>query len=315
MTERPVVEASDEGRHPPGPERLWSESWYFDFTQSDGSIGGWIRLGLYPGLGIAWYHAYVVRPGRPTVVVADCEVPLPKAPGLEIRTHGLWADHIGTHPLERWQVANEAHGVAIDDPAEAYRPDGARGEPTPMGLDLDWETDGEPYHYAWTTRYEVPCRVHGEVLLGHDRFEIDGHGQRDHSWAPRDWWAFGWVWTAGRLDDGTRFHASDIRSPDARVGFGYVQPPAGGVVPAAWPDPRDGSVRADEELGPEGFPTAGSMAIGELGLTLDPLAFAPSLFVHPDDGRLDRFPRALCRFTAADGRAGHGWTEWNQPQP
>jgi hypothetical protein len=155
-----------------------------------------------------------------------------------------------------------------------------------MGLDLEWETDGEPYHYVWTTRYEVPCKVHGEILLGDERFELDGHGQRDHSWAPRDWWQFGWVWTSGRLSDGTRFHASDIRSPEARVGFGYLQPPGGGVVPAAWPDPRDG---------------------------MEPIGWAP-VPLHGPNGEVGRFPRAMCRFTAADGRTGLGWTEWNQPQ-
>jgi hypothetical protein len=318
VPDRPVVAKADEGRHDPGPEQLWSESWYFDFCAPDGSIGGWIRIGLYPnlaatGTGACWYHAVVCGPGRPTVAVVDQEVPLPKAPSLEIRSHGLWAEHIGTHPLDRWQLANEASGVAVDDPAELYRPDGARGDLVPMGLDLEWETQGEPYHYAWTTRYEVPCVVHGEILLGRERIELDGYGQRDHSWAPRDWWAFGWVWTAGRLDDGTRFHGSDVRSPDGRVGFGYLQPPGGGVVPAAWPDPRDGTVHAEEELGADGLPTTASVSIAGLDLAVEPIGWAPVLLTGPD-GQVGRFPRAMCRFTAADGRTGFGWTEWNQPQ-
>ena len=32
------------------------------------------------------------------------------------------------------------------------------------------------------------------------------------------------------------------------------------------------------------------------------------------EDKVDRFPRALCRVTAADGRPGWAWTEWNQPQ-
>lgn len=313
LPERPAVAPEDEGRHEVGDDRFWSESWYFDFFDADGTVGGWVRLGLYPNLGVAWYHAYVVRPGQPTVAVADYEVPLPKGDSLEVRSHGLWADHAGTHPLERWQLANEAHGVTIDSPAEAYRPGGPRGDQVAMGLDLEWETDGEPYHYVWTTRYEVPCRVHGELLVGDERLELDGYGQRDHSWAPRDWWQFGWVWTAGRLDDGLRFHGADIRAPESRVGFGYLQPPGAPVVPAAWPDPRAGDVLATEELGEEGYPTTGTVTIAGLALDMEPLAFAPALLVDPD-GRVDRFPRALCRFTAGDGRAGLGWTEWNQPQ-
>jgi hypothetical protein len=310
--ERPGVAAADEARHQPGSERLWNESWYFDFVVPDGSLGGWVRLGLYPNVGIGWYHALVCGPGRPTVAVADLAVPLPTGAGLEVRAHGLWADHIGTHPLERWQVANEAHGVAVDDPAELYRDDGGRGDPTPMGLDLDWETDGEPYHYGHTTRYEVPCLVHGEVLLGSERIEVDGFGQRDHSWGERDWWRFGWVWTSGRLGDGTRVHGADIRIPELRLGFGYLQPPEGPVVAAAWPDATDGSVRASEELGPGGFPVAAEVSIAGLDLAVDPVAFAPALLLGPD-GQRGRLLRALCRYTAADGRTGHGWTEWNQP--
>ena len=34
----------------------------------------------------------------------------------------------------------------------------------------------------------------------------------------------------------------------------------------------------------------------------------------PPDGRISRFPRAVARFVAADGRTGLGWIEWNQPQ-
>ena len=311
IPERPAVDPLDERRHAPGPEQLWGESWYFDFFAADGSLGGWIRLGLYPNLGIAWYHAFVVGPDRPTVAVSDLEVPLPAAPGLEIRTHGLWAEHIGTHPLERWQLANEAQAVAVDDPAELYRPGGPRGDLVPMGLDLEWETDGVPHHYGHTTRYEIPCHVHGEVLLGHERIELDGWGQRDHSWGVRDWWQFGWVWTAGRLDDGTRFHASDIRIPNLRVAFGYVQPPDGSVEAIGWPDPRD-AAPATEELGDEGLPTAAHIDIGGLDLAIDPVAFAPALLIGPD-GQVDRFPRALCRYREAGGRTGLGWTEWNQP--
>ncbi|WP_440100624.1 DUF7064 domain-containing protein [Streptosporangium sp. H16] len=42
------------------------------------------------------------------------------------------------------------------------------------------------------------------------------------------------------------------------------------------------------------------------------LAFAPVAMTSPD-GEVARFPRALCRFEAEDGRSGYGWTEWHQP--
>jgi hypothetical protein len=294
------VDPKDEQSHQPGPEDLWGESWYFDFFAADGSIGGWIRLGLYPNLGVAWYHAFVVGPGRPIAAVADLEAPLPKAGSLELRSHGLWADHTCETPLEHWSLGNEAFAVAVDAPSELY--DRApRGDQLPMGLDLEWETDGEPHHYVHTTRYEVPCRVHGEVLIGAERIELDGYGQRDHSWGVRDWWQMGWVWCSGRLEDGTRFHGSDIRVPNVDIGFGYVQPGAG-----------TNDVHATEELGEHGLPVTAAVQIADLELTLEPVAFAPTLLTWKD--KVDRFPRALCRVTAADGRPGWAWTEWNQPQ-
>jgi len=53
---------------------------------------------------------------------------------------------------------------------------------------------------------------------------------------------------------------------------------------------------------------------GDLELAIDPIAFGPVLLEAPD-GRTSRFPRAVARFTTADGRTGAGWIEWNQPQP
>jgi hypothetical protein len=297
-----AVAPGDEARHPPGPEPLWGESWYFDFFTPDGSLGGWVRIGLYPNLGVTWYHAYLVGPDRQTVAVVDDEAPLPNAPGLELRTHGLWADHSVETPLEHFTLGNEAHGLAVDDPADLYA-DEPRGDVMPIAFDLEWETAGTPYHYVATTRYEIPCTVHGTIDVGRERIELDGFGQRDHSWGVRDWWQFGWVWTAGRLDDGMRFHGSDIRIPSVDVGFGYTQ--AGGGI-----DPTN-SVHAEEALGAHGFPTSGAIAIGDLPLTIQPVAFAPALLKH--EGRVSRFPRALCAFSAADGRGGLGWTEWNQP--
>lgn len=301
-----AVAASDEGRHAPGPEPLWNESWYFDFAAADGSLGGYVRLGLYPNLGVAWYWACLVGEGRPLVTVIDHEVPLPRT-GLEVRTDGLWADHNLETALDHWSLGCEAFAVGVDDPTEVYGD--LRGDRVPFGFDLEWETDGGPYPYPGVDRYEVPCRVTGEVLVGQERIELDGPGQRDHSWGVRDWWTYGWCWTSAALDDGTRTHATHVAlGDDLLYATGYVQPPGG------TPGAVDGVTRG-QDLGPDGLPTAGWVRLGDdLVLDIEPVAFAPVLLSAPD-GRTSRFPRALCRYAAVDGRAGVGWTEWNQPQP
>ena len=55
---------ADEGRHLPGTEELWGESWYHDWAASDGSYGGYLRLGLYPNRNVVWYWVALVYDGK-----------------------------------------------------------------------------------------------------------------------------------------------------------------------------------------------------------------------------------------------------------
>jgi phosphotransferase family enzyme len=301
-------EPDDEGRHEPGTEGLWNESWYFDAVSADGGLGVYVRIGLYPNLSTCWYTAYVCRPGAPAVAVVEFAAPLPDA-GLRTLTATLAADHVCEVPLERFRVTLEATGEAHDDPVAPLR--GEPGNPVPVALDLVWETDGEPYAYRVTTRYEIPCLVSGTVRVGDEELEFRrAGGQRDHSWGPRDWWSMDWVWSAGRLDDGTRLHAVELRLPDTpRLGIGYVQPPGGELIE---PD----RVAAAERTGADGLITDGHLSLDPPGLEIDvePLAFGPLRLVAPD-GRVSHFPRAMCRLKSGDGRSGLGWVEWNRNQP
>lgn len=285
---------------------FWSESYYLDFFDVERRVAGYVRLAVLPNLGRCWYWACLVGPDRPLVTVIDHDVPVPVGTSREIRTEGLWADYTVETPLDHVTVGVEAFAVALDDPVETYGD--LRGERVPFGLDLEWETDGGTYAYPGVTRYEVPSQVHGEVLVGQETIHLDGWGQRDHSWGNRDWWAFGWSWTAGRFDDGTRFHGTSVEIGGTPVfGTGYVQPPGGAMV-------GTDEARYDATLGDHGLPTGCDYRLGDLDLRIEPVAFSPVRLDAPD-GRVSRFPRAWTTFTAADGRTGHGWTEWNQPPP
>ena len=116
-----------------------------------------------------------------------------------------------------------------------YRPE-PRGDRVPFGFELDFDTDRAAYLWPPVTpRYEIPCRVHGEILVGDERIEFDGWGQRDHSWgAARDWWSMGWSWTAGRLEDGTRWHSAGGFFPDNPWGVAYELAPGERRVPAEY---------------------------------------------------------------------------------
>ncbi|MGH9214256.1 MAG: hypothetical protein ACRD2C_26845, partial [Acidimicrobiales bacterium] len=181
MTDAPVPAPTrvDERRHLPGDDPWWCESWDYDFATPDAALGGYVRLDVLPNRTVCWYAAALVGQHRDLVAVVDHDVALPRSPGLEVRTEGLWADHIVEEPLDHVSVGCEAFALRLDDAAEALAVP-LLGERTPFGLDLGWETEGLVVPIVGG--YALPCRVVGEVLVGDDRIELDAFGWRRHTW-------------------------------------------------------------------------------------------------------------------------------------
>jgi hypothetical protein len=298
------VAAADEELHAPGPELLWNESYYFDFAAPDGSVGGYVRLGLYPNWDRAWYWACVVRPGEPLVLVADNAAPLPPPGSTVLCTAALHATQEIAQPLRSARVSLDGTAWALSDPAAAYR-DLAAAEQIHLGLDLEWTTAGGVYPYKDLPRYEIPCEVTGAIRLGDEEIGISGSGERDHSWGERDWWQISWLWSSGRLSDGTAFHGMQ-----ANIGL-PIGWPAFRVTPGGDLSHLHG-FSAQTDFGPDDFPAQSRLRFPGMPMSAVPLGFAPVAMTAPD-GRVSHFPRALCRFIAEDGRVGYGWTEWNQP--
>ncbi|MGH9195540.1 MAG: hypothetical protein ACRD1T_07360, partial [Acidimicrobiia bacterium] len=120
-----------EQRHEVPSDKLWNESWYFDFANSDLN-GGYVRLGLYPNLGVLWWWAYLVVDGR-LVVVRDHAARLPQGIGLDTKNESLSAEIVCEKPMERWSIGMEASGVELATAADAYR--GEKGSPVAVGLE------------------------------------------------------------------------------------------------------------------------------------------------------------------------------------
>lgn len=294
-----MIGAGDEAAHPPGPELRWSESWTFDFWSPTGSIAGWARLVVLPNLDIAWYHAFLVGSHRQLVAVIDTEVPLPRPGTLEIRTTGLWATHICETPNDHWTVGLEAFGLGLDDPAELY---GRQyGDSVPLGFDLEWEQEGpvDPTTDP-TVTYHQPCRVSGEILVGAEGIDFDGHGRRERHWGPRQGWDARWFRAHGRLDDGTIFTVAVVDGDLAGAG-GSID-----GVPVEVAEVR-------ESMGADGIPRGGRVRLGSLTLDLEALSTTP-LALLDAESRRTLVPRALCQVSASgDRRRGVGWAEWNVP--
>ncbi|KWX66728.1 phosphotransferase [Mycobacterium sp. NAZ190054] len=299
--------ADDDGRHPPTDETLWSESWYFDFVDPSRQVGGWIRLGLIPNENHAWINALLCAPGAPTVALLDFDAPLPED-HTRVRAGGIELDIDVPAPLRTYRVAVRGRGEAHDDPSAILR--GEAGRPVAVTMDLTWTTVGQPYQYRISPRYEIPCTVTGTVVADGRTYDFaDVPGQRDHSWAARDWWGMDWMWSALHLDDGTHLHGVEILIPGAApMAVGYVQRDGEPLVELT-------SVTARTSFSDNGLPLSAEVdyAPGGVTATLDVRGHAPVLLTATD-GRLSRFPRAWGTVRTADGRTGVGWIEWNRSQ-
>jgi Ecdysteroid kinase-like family len=305
VIEPPRPSREDESAHTATDEPLWSESWYADFADAAQGFGGWIRLGLIANQQAAWLHALLCGPNLPTVAVIDCEIPLPADPWA-LQTSSVSFTHSADDPLRSYRIGLHGHGQSYADPAALLR--GERGEPVDVALNLEWTTDGTPYPYRLTTRYEIPCTVSGTVTVDGRHYTVDSvPGQRDHSWGVRDWWSMDWVWSALHLDDGTHLHAVNIRIEGMPpVSIGYLQDRAGSVTELH-------SIGARETFDADGLPVSATLAVdpGGVTATVDVRGHAPVQLVA-SDGRISQFPRVWATVSTADGRSGVGWLEWNR---
>jgi len=271
-------EPGDERPHPPLTVPHWEESWSFQFTAAAGHLAGAVALRLRPAERRAWWWTHVVGPDRALVAVREHDLALPRHPGLELRGSGLWAELTCEIPLDHWSVGLEAFGLAFDDPARALGDE--RGDPVAVGLDLGWEGTGPCRSRGGGPAYAQPCEVHGQVLVGSERHDVDGLGTRAHRWGRRHWWRESGAAVAGVLDDGTWL--------DTRLGVD--------AAPSLTVEVAGASVLgADLEV----------PGLGLLGV--EPLAQAPvAIPGGPFDARAELL-RAWCRLLDPATRAPRGW--------
>ncbi len=175
-----TVDPLDERPHEPTADPRWVEAWLFDVVQQDGSLAMSIECLLWPQFNRVAFHASVVQRGRPLISLVELEASAPKPPSLEVRASGLWTDIGIQTALDHMTVDIEAFAVELDDPNEVFA--GGYGIRTALGCELEWETAAEVQPGVSASSYEIPCIVHGELLLDEKSIEIDGWGWRSHRW-------------------------------------------------------------------------------------------------------------------------------------
>lgn len=211
--------------HRPGAERLWGESWYFDFASADEPVGGFVRIGDYPNLGRRWLWAYLIA--GPHAVGCALDRPL------------------GADRDSPWRATDSSLRLLVEPAAGGWH---ISADGDGFGMDLTWQQRAPGYVYRHGNRLEQPGWAVGDVRGGGTSSRLDGPGQRDHSWGVRDWWRFGWTWCAGWLSDGTRFQATVLDARGRVAPDGYLMAPDGARTPVRDVAVRPDAVRLDDTL-------------------------------------------------------------------
>jgi hypothetical protein len=135
-----------------------------------GGVNGAVRVDVFDDHATYWMYVDLGADGF--VTIRHDEVALPRGRLFELRADGLWAELVCEVPGEHWTFGLEAFGLRHESRDVGRTAD--VGERVPVGFDLEWDED----------------RVVGEVLVGRQRFPVDGRGRftQDED-APATSWA------------------------------------------------------------------------------------------------------------------------------
>lgn len=184
------IREEDEHVHPHAPDELhWNESVFYDWIASP-TLAGHVRIGRMANQGRAWLWVFLLTDGE-WAVLEEPRLPVSAFDGFDYDGRGLRVKRVVDVPLREntLSVAGTARIVS-----------GVRaGQLVPFDLDLRFSSRGPAHSLGEQTmaghsaalyssnRYEQPVAVKGTQRVGEVRRDVEGQGERDHSWGPRYW--------------------------------------------------------------------------------------------------------------------------------
>jgi hypothetical protein len=164
--------AVDESRHADASVEAW---WWWGVAE-DRSAGIFVGLELRGRKYDYW--AGLVRVDEPYLYIEELDGHDLRS-GLEIKPPEMWADHVCDTPYQQWSLGNEAHGVLLDDPTEAWRR--AYGNPVPVTFDIEWFSNTDPVALG-ERGYQQSGEVDCQIELTEGLLAVRGPATRVHVW-------------------------------------------------------------------------------------------------------------------------------------
>lgn len=249
------VPAPAEFHHAHDASHHWNESYYFNFSDPSGRIGGFTRIGMVPNQKTAIAILFLFLDDGGILMLHQSEPIL--ASRDEVSVGLLRYERI--QPLWEWKILFRGSMLHLADPRDLVHffdgsspaAPGAGGQHF-VDVDLDLVFRGwSPCHdfkdvdlrffadrivskgsrledlratgKVASEHYEQVGDVTGRIELGGSALSFQGSGHRDHSWGERDWKApERWTWLTAQFGRDFGFNLSRVMIRSLDIFNGYV---------------------------------------------------------------------------------------------
>jgi hypothetical protein len=206
--------------HPFGEGAEWNESFYFNLYDRERDICAFMRIGLKPNKSEKSMFCFLMLPdGR----IAGMRAAEPLAdPGLQVA--GLAFEKVEAE--KHWRMR---YTGALADMVKK--------EPLRVAFDLEFRSLNGIFDYrecvsgekekiarqVASEHLEQFGRARGRLSVGDQVFEIDGLGERDHSWGVREWTAPKmWTWLTAEFSESCALNVTRLVMDGGTVEAGFI---------------------------------------------------------------------------------------------
>ncbi|HPR41230.1 MAG TPA: hypothetical protein PK718_01630 [Candidatus Methanofastidiosa archaeon] len=206
--------------HEPNSEPEWNESFYFSFYDKDNDSYAFMRMGLRPNKKEKNMFCYI---STPHIVAGKRAYGHIYHNGME--TNGLKYEKLEAE--KRWKMTYEGDMKVVSCKTLEY---------IDVKLDLEFNALNDMFDYrkcvtgpkemmsrsVASEHYEQFGRVTGKIEMLEKTLEIDGLGERDHSWGVRDWNAPRmWIWLTGQFSEKLALNVTKLIVDEGEVDAGF----------------------------------------------------------------------------------------------
>lgn len=290
--------------HQAGEHAEWNESFYFNFYDKEKDLCAFMRIGLKPNKDERSMFCFFMLPDGSIAGIKEQD----RYKG-ELAVKGLQFKK--SVPEKRWDITYSGVMGKI----------GAQVVPIRAAFALEFSALNDMFDYRQcvsgekekmsqsvaSEHLEQFGSVKGTIRIGDREHEIDGLGERDHSWGIRDWNAPKmWIWLTCQFSDKCALNLTKLVVNEGEVdaGFMHIDGKSRPIVASKV------STRFNDDGSPASLDMRLTDSAGEkYHVSAEVLKKATLPFESPDGQVVSLMYETLARYTF-DGQTGYGIAEY-----